>query len=117
MLGTALRRAVKVKLIPFNPAADLAKPRLEQKEVLVLSEDQTRLLPRATAAHRLHAIFVLAVTSGMRQGEILGLHWTEVDFSGATVKVVRALKEMKGGGSVWNHQNRNAASEKSTCLG
>jgi integrase len=97
-LGTALRRAVKLKLIPFNPSADLAKPRPKEKEVEVYSEAQTNELLAASRPHRLHALYVLALTAGMRQGELLALHWPEVDFGQAAVKVVRTLKVKKGGG-------------------
>jgi integrase len=72
MLGTALRRAVAMKLIPFNPAADLAKPRPEEREVEVLTEEQSRRLLQASAGHRLHALYVLALTSGMREGSSWG---------------------------------------------
>lgn len=97
-LGTALKRAVMMKLIPFNPAADLAKPRPKEKEVEVYSEGQVRQLLAASAAHRLHALFVLALTSGMREGEILALHWPEVSFEDKAVSVVRTLRARKGGG-------------------
>jgi integrase len=97
-LGTALKRAVTMKLIPFNPAADLVKPRPREREVEVLTEDQSRRLLAASAGHRLHALYVLALTSGMREGELLGLHWPEVNLTAGTVAVVRTLKARKGGG-------------------
>jgi integrase len=97
-LGTALRRAVKMKLIPANPGADLVKPRPREKEVEVFSEEQARRLLATGGDHRLHALYVLALTSGMREGEILGLHWPEVNFEDKTVTVVRTLRAVKGGG-------------------
>jgi integrase len=48
--------------------------------------------------HRLHALYVLALTSGMREGEALALHWTEIDFEHEAVSVVRTLKAKPGGG-------------------
>jgi integrase len=98
VLGTALRRAVRLKLIPFNPAAELVKPRPKETEVEVFTEDQCRLFLAACAGNRLEALFVLALTSGMRQGELLGLHWPEVDFEAGIVKVIQTLKAQKGGG-------------------
>lgn len=97
-LGTALRRAVRLKLIPFNPTADLVKPRPKEKEVEIFVEEQARLFLSVSTTHRLHAIFVLALTGGMREGELLGLHWPEIHFYLATVKVTQTLKEKKGGG-------------------
>jgi integrase len=98
VLGTALRRAAKMKLIPFNPAADLAKPRPKEPEVEILTEAEANRLLSASHAHRLHALYVLALTSGMREGEMLALHWPEIDFDAAAVKVVRTLAAKKGGG-------------------
>ncbi len=97
-LGTALKRAVRMKLIPFNPAADLAKPRPKEKEVEIFTEGQAKQLLAASAGHQLHALFVLALTSGMRQGELLGLHWPEFDFDAGAVKVTQKLVAKKGGG-------------------
>jgi integrase len=98
MLGTALRRAVRMRLIPTNPAADLVKPRPREKEVEVYSEPQARQLLEASAGHRLHALYVLALTTGMREGEILALHWPEVSFRDGAVSVIRTLHARKGGG-------------------
>jgi integrase len=97
-LGTALRRAVRMKLIPSNPAADLVKPRPKEKEVEIYTEEQANHLLAVSLPHRLHALYVLALTSGMREGELLGLHWPEVDFERSSVKVMQTLKGKKGGG-------------------
>src|SRR5262249_7488824 len=51
------RRAVKLKLIPFNPAADLVKPRPVDKEVEVDTEEQVKSLLAAAKPHRLYALF------------------------------------------------------------
>jgi integrase len=97
-LGTALRRAARMKLIPSSPAANLVKPRPKEKEVEIYTEEQANHLLAASLPHRLHALYVLALTSGMREGELLGLHWPEVDFDRSTVKVIQTLKAKKGGG-------------------
>lgn len=98
MLGTALRHAVRLKLIHSNPAADLVKPSLPDDEVEIYTEDEARLLLATTSLHRLHALYVLALTSGMRHGELLALHWPEVNFQDDAVKVSQTLKPKKGGG-------------------
>src|SRR4051794_2103992 len=87
-----------MKLIPFSPAADLIKPRPKEAEVEVYDETQVKQLLATSKNHRLHAIFVLALTSGMREGEILAVHWPEVNFETRTVSVLRTLKAKKGGG-------------------
>jgi integrase len=94
VLGTALRRAVQVKLIPFNPAADLVKPRPTEKEVDVYTEAEANQLFAASRPHRLHALYALALTSGMRLGELLRLHWSEVLFDQGAVQVTRTLRQV-----------------------
>ena len=97
-LGTALKRAVRMKLIPFSPAADLIKPQPRPREVPVYSEAQAKQLLATSVGHRLHDLYALALTSGMREGEILALHWPEVGFADGTVSVLRTLKARTGGG-------------------
>jgi integrase len=97
-LGTALKRAVRVKLIPFNPAADLVKPKPKDREVQVYTEAEAKSLLKASQPHRLHALYAVEITSGMRLGELLALHWPAVDFDASTVAVLSTLKAKKGGG-------------------
>ena len=42
--------------------------------------------------HRLEALFVMALTLGLRRGELLGLHWSDVDLDGATLRVNYGLQ-------------------------
>jgi integrase len=61
LLSNALRHAVRLKLIPFNPAADVIKARPEEKEMHFLTEPQTKIFLRAAEGRRLYALFALAV--------------------------------------------------------
>lgn len=56
-----------------------------------LNPDQVRALLEAATTDRLGAIYVLAVTTGMRQGEMLALRWRDVDLDGASVRVHATL--------------------------
>jgi integrase len=97
LVCSALRHAaVKLKLIPFNPAADVEKARAQDKEMLFLTEPQVRQFLDAAQGSRLYALFALAVGTGMRQGELLALRWSDVDFDAAKVSVQRSLWEAKG---------------------
>jgi integrase len=62
-----------------------------------LSPTQARTLLDAVEGNRLEALYVLAVTTGMRQGELLGLGWEDVDPEAGTVRVRRTLTLAKGG--------------------
>jgi integrase len=46
---------------------------------------------------RLEALYVLAVTTGMRRGELLGLKWSDIDLENATVSVRRTLTRIDNG--------------------
>jgi integrase len=96
LLTAALRHAVRLKLIPFNPAADVAKARPEEKEMCYLTDAQVKQFLKAAQGVRLYALFVLAVGSGMRQGEMLALQWGDIDFERGTVAVQRSLSQVKG---------------------
>lgn len=96
MLGTAFKAAVKRKLMSFNPARDVDKPRVEKKEVEVASKEQIAALLKAAADNRLSALFTLACTTGMRQGELFALQWGEVDLDNAVVHVAHSLMEVDG---------------------
>jgi integrase len=96
LLNSALRHAVRLKLIPYNPAMDVAKARPEEKEMEFLTQPQVKQLLEAARSTRLYALFALAVGSGMRQGEILGLQWSDIDFEKGMLSVQRSLAQLKG---------------------
>ena len=52
-----------------------------------------RTLLEASRGDRLHALYVLVITTGMRQGEIIGLQWKDVDLDGNTLRVNRSVYE------------------------
>ena len=92
---TTLRRALKLavdwELVPRNACDGVSVPSRETQEVLALDRGQARALLAAAEGDVLHALYVLAVTTGMRQGELLGLFWSDLDLPGRTVRVRRAL--------------------------
>jgi integrase len=99
-LRNALKHAVAGDLIPKNPAALVPLPKREEaaasKAVAPLEGDQPDRLLAAASADRLYSQYVLALDSGMRQGELFGLHWPDLDFERGEVFVQRSLKERKG---------------------
>lgn len=100
VLSTALRAAVRLKLIPSNPAADASKPKPPEREPTFLTAPQVGVLLAAVKAHPTHAgfhpLFAVAVGSGLRQGELFGLHWNDIDLTTCTVHVRRALAQVNG---------------------
>jgi integrase len=97
-LQKALEQAVRDDLIPRN-AASGERPRSSRtrEEVKVLSPRQVKALLKGASGERNEALYVVAVHTGLRQGELLGLKWADVDFEGRRLSVRRALKIMDRG--------------------
>jgi integrase len=91
-LHKALSQAVADGLIPRN-AADVKAPRPAPDEMRPLSEAEARTLLDAAreAGDRFEALYVLAITTGLRRGELLGLRWDDADLDRGTLRVGRAL--------------------------
>jgi integrase len=96
-LHRALKQAVRWGLVPRNAASEADPPRVVIPEMRPLSPTQSRTLLEAAKGNRLEALYVLAVSTGMRQGELLGLGWEGVDLEARTVRVRRTLTLAKGG--------------------
>ncbi len=93
VLHRALKQAVRWGLIPRNVCEDVDRPRLRREEMQPLDRAQTRHLLKTAAESedRFEALYVLAVHTGMRPGELLGLKWEDVDLDRAGLQVNRAL--------------------------
>jgi integrase len=96
-LNKALKQAVADGLIPRNVCEAVKPPRPQKREIAPLSPEQARRFLEACQGERLEALFVLAVHTGMRQGELLGLHWEDVDLQVGALRVRRALAQTNDG--------------------
>jgi integrase len=92
VLHHALRDAVRWSVVPRNVSDLVTPPRRARYEFCVLSADQAQALVRAVEGDRLEALYVLAITTGMRQGELFGLGWTDVNLRTRSLRLVRQLK-------------------------
>jgi len=77
-LRNALETAVEQGTLSRNPAQAVKKPRQMRSEMQVLNAEQARALIEAARGERLEALYLLALHTGMRQGELLGLRWKDV---------------------------------------
>ena len=96
VLSTALRHAVRLKLINSNPAADVKRPKSAAGEMLYMTAGQVKHFFETARRRDSYPIFALAIATGMRQGELLGLRWGDVDFDKGTIEVRRSLTVVKG---------------------
>ncbi len=78
--------------IKTNPTRKLSLPRVMAQEMHPLDADQARAFLAVAGRHRLAALWLLALDSGMRQGEILALNWPDVDFAAGVVSVTKSVR-------------------------
>ena len=90
-LHKALKQAFRWSLIPRNVTEAVEKPRLNVRNIEPFSQGQVRRLLEAAEGNRLEALYVLAVSTGMRQGELLGLQWKDVDLENGVLRVNRTI--------------------------
>ena len=93
MLRRVLRDAVQWGMLARNPCDLVERPRAPREEASYLDTGQVRTLLAAARGDPLEALIVLAVTTGLRQGELLGLQWGDVDLRAGTLAVRRQLLE------------------------
>jgi integrase len=98
VLHRAFVQAVRWRLIPRNPCDGAQGPRATRSEMKVWTPEEADAFLLATRDHRMHALYVLALTTGMRQGELLGLKWGDLDVNAGVLAVRRSLQWQRGNG-------------------
>ena len=89
VLHRALADAMRRNLIPVNPATAARAPKVERKETQVWSAEEAARFLTAVADDRLAALWVLALHTGLRRGEMAGLRWKDLDLKQRTLTVSR----------------------------
>jgi len=97
-LHRALEQAVRWGLVARNVASLVEPPRTIRRQMKPLSAAEARAFVVAVSGHRLEALFVVAVTAGLRQGELLALRWSDVDLEQGWLRVVGSLARRRGAG-------------------
>jgi integrase len=93
--------AVKWGLIERNTVSLATAPRVTKREMCVFTDEQTRKFLAEARGNYLEALFVLAVATGAREGELLGLSWGDVDLQTGKMQIKRILSWRKGEGLVF----------------
>ena len=99
VLSMALRQAVRWQMLPRNVAEAVRPPKVERPDMGTWTATQVATFLDAAQLHRMHAAFYLALLTGMRRGEILGLKWEDLDFTRSRLTVRNNLVEMRGEGT------------------
>lgn len=112
LLHEALDQAVKWNMIPKNVCDLVSAPRISKKELQVLTREQARTLLKAVKEHRLETILLLAVTTGMRRGELLALRWQDVNLETGTLQIQRTVDYIPKHGYVETEPKTKAGRRK-----
>lgn len=97
VLREALNRAVKWQLLIRNPADAVEPPKPARNEMRALNETETAWLLEVAKGTRVYLPVILAVTSGLRRGEFLGLQWSDIDRASSTIAVQRSIEQTHAG--------------------
>jgi integrase len=94
VLHRALKQARRWGVVGRNVTEDVDPSQVKRdEEIQPLNSDQTRAFLKAAEGNRLEALYVVAVHTGMRPGEILALKWDDVDLDSGTLQLNRALSD------------------------
>jgi integrase len=97
VLHRGLEIALARELVARNVASVIAPPKVADVEVKSLKADQVARVVEALKGHWLEPIAILALTSGARRGEILGLSWGSVDLMRGSMTIERSLEQTRAG--------------------
>lgn len=95
IIHQALKQAVKEGLLPRNPAEATSPPAVKNKQMRPLTEEELLKFLDVAKDDRLYAAYVVAATTGLRRGELLGLCWDCVDLEQGVIVVKRQLLILK----------------------
>jgi integrase len=102
VLKNVFSRAVEWRVIKNNPVADVKPPRVVHKESEVYDEGEIHILFEALekAAYHWRMMITLALTTGLRRGELVGLEWKYIDFEKGTIQVRQSITDFINGSPV-----------------
>ncbi|MBT3391641.1 MAG: site-specific integrase [Chloroflexi bacterium] len=108
VLHRALEKAMQYDLVIRNPAHGAAQPKYAHKEMTVLDEYQVPQFLIAARGSSYEALYHVAIKTGMRQGEMFGLKWTDLQWQSGTLLVQRQIKRVPGSGWQFAEPKTNA---------
>jgi integrase len=95
-LTIALNQAVNDDLLQGNPAMKVRKPKAKKAEIVPLDPDQVTAFLTVAKSDRLFALYLTALDSGARPGELFALLWSDVDLEGRYITITKSLEEING---------------------
>jgi integrase len=98
VLSGALRQAVRWQMIGVNPAAAVQPPRISRADVTVPDSEQVTKILEAAKGTTMELPVLMAISTGMRRGELAGLRWSDIDKTpdGTVARVTGTLQRIDG---------------------
>lgn len=96
VLRHALNQALRWGYVSRNVAMLVEVPRVEKRSATLLNPEQGQRLLAAVAGHRLEALYHVALLMGLREGEVLGVRWIDIDFTAHTLRVEQTVQCLNG---------------------
>src|SRR4029079_1688628 len=96
VLRAGLNQAVKWQLVTRNVATLVDSPRQPSSTATPLTAEEAKMLLAIAQDHRLSALFRVALMMGLREGEVLGLRWSDLDLDAGSLRVAQALQRVDG---------------------
>jgi integrase len=114
ILHQALEQAVRWGTVPRNVCKATTPPRPNSEEIKPLDAEQAKRILEAASGDRFEALYVLAVTAGLRIGELLGLKWEDLDIDAGTLRVRRTRSQARTGPAFTTPKNGRGRSIRLT---
>ena len=96
ILHHALQQAMLNNYIRTNPANACVLPKVSKKKVKPMNEHQIADFLKAIKGHKYENMFLVALFTGIREGEVCGLQWECVDFDNGTILIDKQLQSLRG---------------------
>jgi integrase len=113
-LKQALDQAVRLDLVPKNVASNVTPPRWKPREMEVWSDDEARRFLAVADQSAYGPIWLLALSKGLRKGELLGVRWSDVDLDRGTLRIAQTIGALHG--KIVFKGTKNAGSKRAITL-
>lgn len=98
LLRRCLDHCVEMGILKSNPARKLTLPRVQKEEMHPLDESQIRMFLDTARHHRLYPLWLLALDTGMRMGELIALEWSDINFAQRIISITKSARTGDKGG-------------------
>jgi integrase len=95
ILNTAFKQAINDRLLQWNPVSAVKRPKAVRYKYVALNEEQALAFLKGAESSGLRAFFVLALATGARRGEVMGVRWRDINLEMRTLKIEQTIQRMR----------------------